>query len=49
MTITKIKKEIFKILTKMNENHTLYGKCLVNRPYKEIINDICKLFKEERP
>jgi hypothetical protein len=45
MTVLKIKKELFKILTKMNVEKTLYGKRYNNRPYEEIINDICKLFK----
>jgi len=45
MTTIKIKKELFKILTKMNIVKTSYGKRYDNRPYEEIIEDICKLFK----
>jgi hypothetical protein len=45
MKTQKIQKKLFKILTKMNITCTQYGKRYNNRPYEEIINDICKLFK----
>jgi hypothetical protein len=46
-TTTRIKKELFKILTKMNVTQTPYGKRYDNRPHDEIINDICSLFEKE--
>ena len=48
MPTLQIKKELFKILTKMSVVQTPYGKRYDNRPYEEIINDICKLFKEKK-
>jgi hypothetical protein len=48
MTTIKVKKELFKILTKMTIEQTQYGKRYNNRPYEEIIDDILKLFKEKK-